>query len=166
MIIKRDKYVEELLSKRWNRKVKIITGIGRCGKSFLLSTLYKDYLKDEGVPEDCFIEIALDRKEHIKYRNPNELYDYVLSQTQEESKRYYVFIDEIQLSFKVKNEDVNENLIPAEDKTCSEPFRECMAHAAQFLKLAVKYNDKKVLELAEMAAYGMMYGNMYNNKFN
>ena len=116
MIIKRDKYVEELLSKRWNRKVKIITGIRRCGKSFLLSTLYKDYLKDEGVPEDCFVEIALDRKEHIKYRNPNELYDYVLSQTQEESKRYYVFIDEIQLSFKVKNEDVNENLIPDEDK--------------------------------------------------
>ena len=52
--------------------------------------------------------------------------------------------------------------INAKDKTCSEPFRECMAHAAQFLKLAVKYNDKKVLELAEMATYGMMYGNMYN----
>lgn len=50
----------------------------------------------------------------------------------------------------------------AKDKTCSEPFRECMAHTAQFLKLAVKYNDKKALEFAEMAAYGIMYGNMYN----
>ena len=116
MVIKRDRYLNELLSKRWNGRVKIITGIRRCGKSFLLSTLYKDYLKDEGVPEDCFVEISLDRKAYVKFRNPNELYDYVLSQTQDESKRYYVFIDEIQLSFKVKNEDVNENLIPDEDK--------------------------------------------------
>lgn len=116
MVIKRDRYLNELLSKRWNGRVKIITGIRRCGKSFLLSTLYKDYLKDEGVPEDCFVEISLDRKAYAKFRNPNELYDYVLSQTQDESKRYYVFIDEIQLSFKVKNEDVDENLIPDEDK--------------------------------------------------
>ena len=116
MVIKRDRYVNELLSKRWNGKVKIITGIRRSGKSFLLSTLYKAYLKDEGVPNDCFVEIALDRKAHVKYRNPNELYDYVLSLTQDESKRYYIFIDEIQLSFKVKNEDVDEHLIPDEDK--------------------------------------------------
>ena len=116
MVIKRDRYLNELLSKRWNGRVKIITGIRRCGKSFLLSTLYKDYLKDEGVPEDCFVEISLDRKAYVKFRNPNELYDYVLSQTQDESKRYYVFIDEIQLSFKVTNEDVDENLIPDEDK--------------------------------------------------
>lgn len=116
MVIKRDKYINELLSKRWNGKVKIITGIRRCGKSFLLSTLYKDYLRDEGVQDDCFVEIALDRKAHVKYRNPNELYEYVLEQTQDESKRYYVFIDEIQLSFKVKNEYVDEKLIPEEDK--------------------------------------------------
>ncbi len=116
MVIKRDKYINELLSKRWNGKVKIITGIRRCGKSFLLSTLYKDYLRDEGVQDDCFVEIALDRKAYVKYRNPNELYEYVLEQTQDESKRYYVFIDEIQLSFKVKNEGVDEKLIPEEDK--------------------------------------------------
>ena len=116
MIIKRDLYVRELLSKRWNGKVKIITGIRRCGKSFLLSTLYKDYLKEEGVTEDCFVEIALDRKAYIKYRNPNELYDYVLSKTQDAGKRFYVFIDEIQLSFKVKNEDVDERLVPEEDR--------------------------------------------------
>ena len=116
MIIKRDRYVNELLSKRWNGKVKIITGIRRSGKSFLLSTLYKDYLRDEGVTEDCFVEISLDRKANVRYRNPNELYDYVISLTQDGSKHYYVFIDEIQLSFKVKNEDVDESLIPDEDK--------------------------------------------------
>lgn len=116
MLIKRDLYVKELLSKRWNGKVKIITGIRRCGKSFLLSTLYKDYLKEEGVAKECFVEIALDRKAHIKYRNPNELYSYVLSKTQDTTKRFYVFIDEIQLSFKVKNEDVDERLVPEEDR--------------------------------------------------
>ena len=64
MVIRRDQFVNELLSKRWNGKVKIITGIRRCGKSFLLSTLYKDYLLKEGVAEDCFVELALDKKAH------------------------------------------------------------------------------------------------------
>ncbi|MBO7110139.1 MAG: AAA family ATPase [Prevotella sp.] len=67
MVIQRDQYVSELLSKRWNGKVKIITGIRRCGKSFLLSNLYKDYLLKEGVEKDCFVELALDKKAHIKY---------------------------------------------------------------------------------------------------
>ncbi len=115
MIIQREQYVKDLLSKRWNGKVKIITGIRRCGKSFLLSVLYKDYLKTEGVTDDCFVEIALDKKAHLKFRNPNELYDYVLSKTQDASKRYYVFIDEIQLSFKIKNPDVDESQVPKED---------------------------------------------------
>jgi len=115
MIINRKQYIKELLNKRWNGKVKIITGIRRCGKSFLLSTLYKNYLKTEGVTDDCFVEIALDKKAHVKYRNPNELYDYVVNRTQDLEKRYYVFIDEIQLSFKIKNPDVDESQVPEED---------------------------------------------------
>ena len=116
MVIQRDQYVSELLSKRWNGKVKIVTGIRRCGKSFLLFSLYKDYLLKEGVTKDCFVELALDKKAHVKYRNPNELYDYVLRKTKDVDKRYYVFIDEIQLSYKVKNEDVDEQLVPEEDR--------------------------------------------------
>ena len=116
MIIKRDQYISKLLSKRWNGKVKIITGIRRCGKSFLLFTLYKDYLLNEGVTKDCFVELALDKKTHVKYRNPNELYNYVLRKTKDAGKRYYVFIDEIQLSYKMKNEDVDERLVPEEDR--------------------------------------------------
>lgn len=96
--------------------MKIITGIRRCGKSFLLFTLYKDHLLNEGVTQDCFVELALDKKAHVKYRNPNELYDYVLRKTKDDEKRYYVFIDEIQLSYKVKNEDVDERLVPEEDR--------------------------------------------------
>lgn len=94
MVIQRDQYVSDLLSKRWNGKVKILTGIRRCGKSFLLSILFKDYLLKEGVEKDCFIELSLDKKAHLRYRNPNEL----------------------QLSYKVKNEDVDEKLVPAEDR--------------------------------------------------
>ena len=116
MIIQRDQYVSELLSKRGNGKVKIVTGIRRCGKSFLLFNLYKDYLLNDGVEKDCFVELALDKKAHVKYRNPNELYDYVLRKTKDDEKRYYVFIDEIQLSYKVKNEDVDERLVPEEDR--------------------------------------------------
>lgn len=116
MVIQRNKYIEALISKRWNGKVKIITGIRRCGKSFLLSTLYKDYLKEEGVSEDCFIEIALDRKVNIKYRNPNVLYEYIMDKAYDEKKRYYVFIDEIQLSIKVKNTDIDESLVSEDDK--------------------------------------------------
>ena len=116
MVIQRNKYIEALINKRWNGKVKIITGIRRCGKSFLLSTLYKDYLKKEGVVENCFIEIALDRKANIKYRNPNVLYEYIMDKACDEEKRYYVFIDEIQLSIKVKNTDIDESLVSEDDK--------------------------------------------------
>lgn len=116
MIIERKKYLDLLMAKRWNGRVKIITGIRRCGKSFLLSTIYKQALMDEGVSEDHFVEIALDKKKWLKYRNPNELYDYILEQTKDVSKQYYVMIDEIQLSYKVRNTDVDESLVPEEDR--------------------------------------------------
>lgn len=116
MIINRNEYIERLLAKRWNGKVKIITGIRRCGKSFLLSNLYKNRLIEEGVDENDFIEVALDRKSDMKYRNPNILYDYIVGRTSDIERKYYVFIDEIQLSYKVKNGDVDESLVPEEDR--------------------------------------------------
>ena len=116
MIIEREQYVNELFSKRWNGKVKIITGIRRCGKSFLLSVLYKNKLLNEGTAEDEFVEISLDRKSHLKFRNPEILFDFVVSRTQNPDKRYYVFIDEIQLSYKIKNSDIDEQLVPEEDR--------------------------------------------------
>ena len=116
MYIERQQYIDALMAKRWNGKVKIITGIRRCGKSFLLSTLYKEKLMAEGVEEDQFVEIALDKKAFIAYRNPNLLYDYVLEHTKDADRQYYVMIDEIQLSYKVKNTDIDESLVPEEDR--------------------------------------------------
>ncbi len=115
-IIERKQLLEELIGKQWNGKVKIITGIRRCGKSFLLSTLYKNYLLKEGVSEDNIIEIALDKDEHSSYRNPRVLSAYVKEKTNERRQRYYVFIDEIQLSYKVKNTDLDERSVPEEDR--------------------------------------------------
>ncbi|MDE6515492.1 MAG: ATP-binding protein, partial [Bacteroidales bacterium] len=86
------------------------------GKSFLLSTLFKNRLMEEGVPEEDFVEVALDRKSHAKYRNPNLLYSYIIERTKDTKRKFYVLIDEIQLSYKVKSADVDESSVPEEDR--------------------------------------------------
>ncbi len=116
MIIDRKEYLDKLYAKRWNGKVKIITGIRRCGKSFLLFKLFKNRLLEEGLQETDFVEIALDRKSDIKYRNPNLLYEYIIERTKDVNRKFYVFIDEIQLSYKIKNDDIDESMVPEEDR--------------------------------------------------
>jgi uncharacterized protein len=116
MAIDRNDYVDMLMRKRWNGKVKIITGIRLCGKSYLLSTLFKQKLKEEGVGAECFVEIALDKVSDMQFRDPNRLYNYVKERTEDSSRKYYVMIDEIQLSYKVKNTSIDESLVPDEDK--------------------------------------------------
>jgi uncharacterized protein len=114
-VIKRNSYVERLMSKRRNGRVKIVTGIRRCGKSFILTKLFKERLLAEGVPEDHFIEVALDSKENEALRNPNLLYDHILARVRDDGL-YYVFIDEIQLSYRVKRSEVDEKSIAPEDR--------------------------------------------------
>lgn len=116
MDILRNDYVEQLYSKSWNGKVKIITGIRRSGKSYLLSRLYKQFLLDKGVKNKCFIEIDLENPSHAAYRNPNTLYEYVLFQCNDKRRKYYVFIDEIQRSYKVKTANVDESQVLEEDR--------------------------------------------------
>jgi hypothetical protein len=116
MIINRSKYVEKLYAKRWNGKVKIVTGIRRCGKSFLLFKLFKNRLIEDGASEAQFVEVALDRKSDIKYRNPNLLYDYITERTKDKAKKFYVLIDEIQLSYRVKNDDIDASVVPDDDQ--------------------------------------------------
>ena len=116
MIIDRNEYIAQLFAKQWNGKVKIVTGLRRSGKSFLLFTLFKNRLIEEGAQKEDFVEVALDRKSDIKYRNPNLLYDYIMEQTKDMDRKYYVLIDEIQLSYKIKNEYIDESLVPEEDR--------------------------------------------------
>ena len=114
MMIARDIYLERLKSRMHNGKVKIITGIRRCGKSYLLSYIFKDYLLGQGVDAEHIIEIALDRKQFERLRDPNALYEYVVSRISGEE--YYLFIDEIQLSYKVRRPDVDIDAIAEADR--------------------------------------------------
>lgn len=112
MIIERKRYLDELIKKKDNGRIKIITGIRRCGKSYLLFQLYKNYLLQNGAEEKQIIEIALDDIENIRYRDPFVLNDYVKSNVKN-NKKYYIFIDEIQFSRSVKNpysDDPNEKI--------------------------------------------------------
>lgn len=102
-MIERKKYLEKLISKKENGLVKVITGIRRSGKSYLLFNIYKNYLKSIGVEDDCIIALALDDDENIKYRNPIELGKYIRSLTADENKNYYVFLDEIQKVVTIQN---------------------------------------------------------------
>ena len=102
MIIERKQYLNELIKKKDNGRIKIITGIRRCGKSYLLFKLYKGYLLNNGVKKEQVIEMALDEIDNIKYRNPFELNDYIKNKITK-NKKYYIFIDEIQFSKPVKN---------------------------------------------------------------
>ena len=116
MLIERKQYVDKLFSKSWNGKVKIITGIRRCGKSFLLRTLYKRALMNNGVSASSFIEIDLEKGEFAAYRNPVTLEEYVRERAKDKRKKLYLFVDEIQRSYKVKTSDVDEKLVPEEDR--------------------------------------------------
>ena len=86
MEIKRDSYLQQLISYRFDGLVKVITGIRRCGKSYLLMNLYKDYLLRSGVKEDQIIVIQLDLAKDIRYRNPLELSSYVRSMVEGKSE--------------------------------------------------------------------------------
>ena len=93
--IKRDYYLNKLIKRRENGRIKIITGIRRCGKSYLLNPIFKKYLLETGVPEDHIINLDMDYIENKKYHDPNMLFEYVMDK-RKDNKMYYVLIDEIQ----------------------------------------------------------------------
>ena len=95
--IKRDIYLNKLISRKDNGLIKIITGIRRCGKSYLLDPLFKNYLLDSGIKEDHIIKLELDKEENKKYHDPHELNQYIKSQIKDKSM-YYILLDEIQMT--------------------------------------------------------------------
>lgn len=106
--INREQYLNELVVARGNRLIKVITGIRRCGKSYLLDPIFKRYLINDGIKEDHIIKLDLDLIENAKYRDPMELYNYIMKQIID-TDTYYVLLDEIQL---VNNfEDVLNSLL-------------------------------------------------------
>lgn len=96
MEVQRPRYLKRLIEKKDNCRAKIITGIRRCGKSYLLFELYRKYLLSQGVNEDQIIMIDLDNLQNMEYRNPISLNEYIRGKIQNNDKKYYIFIDEIQ----------------------------------------------------------------------
>ncbi len=105
----RTQYMEQLIKKKDNGRVKVITGLRRCGKSYLLFNLYRSYLMSLGIPEDQIIGLALDEIDNAIYRNPFELNKAVKQRLTKKDKRYYLIIDEIQFAAEVQNPYVPEH---------------------------------------------------------
>ena len=103
MEIKRDRYLNQLISYMWDGQVKVITGIRRCGKSYLLRTLFRQYLLKHGITAEQILSFELDLAKDIKYRNPLVLAEYVRSIVADSKEQFYLFIDEIQMSDEVPN---------------------------------------------------------------
>lgn len=103
MEIKRDRYLNQLIDYQWDGQIKVITGIRRCGKSYLLRTLFKNYLLAQGICQENIITIELDLAKDIRFRNPLELSSYVREIVQSTNEQYYLFVDEIQMSDDIPN---------------------------------------------------------------
>lgn len=96
MNIKRDKYLNDLINRMHNGMIKVITGIRRCGKSYLIFDIFKKYLVEQGVNEQHIISIELDKRKDKKYRDPDTILDYIESCIVDEDT-YYILLDEVQL---------------------------------------------------------------------
>ncbi len=108
MKYERKQYLDQLIKKRDNGRVKVITGLRRSGKSYLLFTLFREYLLNSGIGEDQIIGLALDEFDNAKYRNPFELNIFIKERIADKNKRYYVFIDEIQFVSEISNPYVDD----------------------------------------------------------
>ena len=96
MDIKRDKYLNDLINRMHNDMIKVVTGIRRCGKSYLLFHIFKNYLLEKGIPESHMIMIELDQRKNKKYRDPDAILDYIESRISDDEP-YYIILDEVQM---------------------------------------------------------------------
>ncbi len=96
MHIKRDKYLNDLIHRMHNGMIKVVTGIRRCGKSYLLFHIFKNYLLEQGVAASHIISIELDQRKNKKYRDPDAILDYIESLIVDD-EQYYIMVDEVQM---------------------------------------------------------------------
>jgi hypothetical protein len=108
-MINRDFYLKQICSSMWDGQIKVITGLRRSGKSVLLFELFYDYLISKGIAKENIITISLDQRKYYQYRNPIVLCNYVESIVTNNHDKYYLFIDEIQMSIKSIDKE-NENI--------------------------------------------------------
>ena len=106
IIIKRDRYLNQLVRKKNNGMIKIVTGLRRSGKSYLLFNLFYDYLRELGVDDNHIIKLPLDDDKYKKYRDPDNLSEYLYSNISEDVNTYYILLDEVQ--FAISNDEMKE----------------------------------------------------------
>lgn len=102
MVIKRDSYLNKILSRRHNGMIKVITGMRRCGKSYLLFNLFSEYLLNEGIPADHIIKIDLEDRRNKELRNPDKLLTH-LDSLMRDSDMYYILLDEVQMVYEFED---------------------------------------------------------------
>lgn len=102
MEIRRDKYLNDLVVRKGNGMIKVVTGIRRCGKTYLVFDLFVRHLIESGVPEDHVIALALDDRANVRYRDVDALYDYLMERIGNDRGVYYVLLDEVQYAITVK----------------------------------------------------------------
>ncbi len=107
----RPKYLNKLINAKWNGFPKIITGIRRCGKSYLLKEIFHKHLVESGVPEKNIIFLELDDAKNSSYRNPLELNNFILKICADKNEQFYVFLDEIQRVYTIVNPDLTDGKI-------------------------------------------------------
>lgn len=96
MEIKRDRYLQQLIDSRQNGFIKVVTGIRRCGKSYLLNVMFYHYLLNDGIADDHIIRIDLEDRMNKELRNPDAMLHYVYDRIKD-NELYYIIIDEVQL---------------------------------------------------------------------
>ena len=118
--IQRNNYLQQLINRKENGQVKIITGIRRCGKSYLLFKLYYNYLLSIGVNEKNIITLALDEDKNIKYRKPDNLAEFLNKSISNDNETFYIFLDEVQFAILENNGELN--VILKEDNSLLDPL--------------------------------------------
>ena len=94
MEIKREQYLQALINRMHNHLIKVVTGIRRSGKSYLIFHIFQNYLLEQGTPESHIIRIELDQRKHRQYRDPDVILEYIESSIQD-NQMYYILLDEV-----------------------------------------------------------------------
>ena len=112
----RDRYLQKLLKRRGNGQIKVITGIRRCGKSYLLFNLFRNQLLEEGIPKKNIISLPLDDDEHEVLRDPRALGAFLRKRIEGLSGKIYILLDEIQYCHKVKRDNIDVSVVAPDDR--------------------------------------------------
>ena len=157
-MIKREFYLNQIIRHMHNGEIKVITGIRRCGKSVLLFELFRDHLLEQGVPEEQIITIELDQRKYYKFRNPITLCEYIEACVfSDKSKQFYLFIDEVQFTKKVKDAE-NDDI----EVTIYDMLNELKSH--KNLDVYVTGSNSKMLSsdiATQIRVYPFSFGEFY-----